>query len=67
MSKLKQQIAYQKKIDMLKGEIANYEQASKGSQFAEYNANKAVLLKAKLETVIAAELIRREANADPAT
>ena len=67
MSKLKQQIAYQKKIDMLKGEIANYEQASKGSQFAEYNANKAVLLKAKLETVIAAELIRRDSNADPAT
>jgi len=63
MSKLKQQIAHQKQIDLLKGEIANYEQA-KDSQFATYNANKAVLLKAKLETVIAAELIRRDSNAD---
>ena len=64
MSKLKQQIAHQKQIDLLKGEIANYEQATKDSQFATYNANKAVLLKAKLETVIAAELIRRDSNAD---
>ena len=63
---LKHKIAHQRQVDMLKGEIANYEQASKGSQFAEYNANKATLLKAKLETVIAAELIRRESNADTA-
>jgi hypothetical protein len=67
MSKLKQQIAYQKKIDMLKGEIANYEQGSKSSQFAEYNENRAVLLKAKLQSIVAAELIRRDSNADPAT
>ena len=64
MSKLKQQIAHQKQIDLLKGEIANYEQGSKSSQFAEYNANRAVLLKAKLQSIVAAELIRRDSNAD---
>ena len=67
MSKLKQQIAHQKQVDLLKGEIANYEQGSKSSQFAEYNANRAVLLKAKLQSIVAAELIRRDSNADPAT
>ena len=67
MSKLKQQIAHQKQIDLLKGEIANYEQGSKSSQFAEYNENRAVLLKAKLQSIVAAELIRRDSNADPAT
>ena len=64
---LKHKIAHQKQVDMIRGEIANYEQASSQSQFKEYNANKAVLLKAKLETVIAAELIRRESNADTPT
>ena len=64
MSKLKQQIAHQKQIDLLKGEIANYEQASKDSQFATYNENRAVLLKAKLQSIVAAELIRRDSNAD---
>ena len=64
MSKLKQQIAHQKQNDIIKGEIANYEQAPKNTHFPTYNANKAVLLKAKLETVIAAELIRRDSNAD---
>ena len=67
MSKLKQQIAHQKQVDLLKGEIANYEQGSKSSQFAEYNENRAVLLKAKLQSIVAAELIRRDSNADPAT
>ena len=66
MNDLKDKIAYQRQVDMLKGEIANYEQASSQSQFKEYNANKAVLLKAKLETVIAAELIRNQENADTA-
>tara|TARA_B110000908_G_C9991991_1_gene330221 strand:- start:49 stop:213 length:165 start_codon:yes stop_codon:yes gene_type:complete len=54
-------------VDLLKGEIANYEQGSKSSQFAEYNENRAVLLKAKLQSIVAAELIRRDSNADPAT
>tara|TARA_B100000795_G_scaffold1649_2_gene1110 strand:+ start:2065 stop:2268 length:204 start_codon:yes stop_codon:yes gene_type:complete len=66
MNDLKNKIAYQRQVDMLKGEIANYEQASKSSQFATYNANKANLLKDKLETVIAAELIRNQENADTA-
>ena len=64
---LKHKIAHQKQVDMLKGEIANYEQGSKSSQFAEYNENRAVLLKAKLQSIVAAELIRRDSNADPAT
>ena len=64
---LKHKIAHQKQIDLLKGEIANYEQGSKSSQFAEYNENRAVLLKAKLQSIVAAELIRRDSNADPAT
>ena len=63
---LKHKIAHQRQVDMLKGEIANYEQASKGSQFAEYNENRAVLLKAKLQAIVAAELIRRDSNADTA-
>jgi hypothetical protein len=64
---LKHKIAHQKQVDLLKGEIANYEQGSKSSQFAEYNENRAVLLKAKLQSIVAAELIRRDSNADPAT
>ena len=63
---LKHKIAHQKQVDMIRGEIANYEQASSQSQFKEYNAIKAVLLKEKLETVIAAELIRNQPNADTA-
>ena len=64
---LKHKIAHQKQVDLLRGEIANYEQGSKSSQFAEYNENRAVLLKAKLQSIVAAELIRRDSNADPAT
>ena len=64
---LKHKIAHQKQVDLLRGEIANYEQGSKSSQFAEYNENRAVLLKAKLQAIVAAELIRRDSNADPAT
>ena len=63
---LKHKIAHQKQVDLLKGEIANYEQGSKSSQFAEYNENRAVLLKAKLQSIVAAELIRRDSNADTA-
>ena len=63
---LKHKIAHQKQVDLLKGEIANYEQGSKSSQFAEYNENRAVLLKAKLQAIVAAELIRRDSNADTA-
>ena len=63
---LKHKIAHQKQVDLLRGEIANYEQGSKSSQFAEYNENRAVLLKAKLQAIVAAELIRRDSNADTA-
>ena len=57
---LKEKIAHSKQVDSLKVEIANYEHAANGKgPFTKYHEAKAIEMGAKLEEIIAVELLKR--------